>query len=626
MKKNSNLSKNKYKENLSILLREVTYYKHANFKKETRNIIKTKHFLKYFESCHNSFLYTPLEFVWCLNDLSKQFLEDISDLEYEEIIPLIIQLLCGDFKNAVKKKKLIDLNQDKQKLCSFYLLPLNKTKNKNILFALCLKGAKFVSSIIHFLSISTNLDFEEKALNFLDEINKDKNYPIVDFDKNGIYLVDVILFSHKEKDTFSDTIICYPLKKLNLEDRKVFRIVYINKEPVSEYNNPSDFMENELNISIIKQIEDNQYETLIISALEGEFWDYKLSIQEKKYIKNSETFILSGRPGTGKTTVILFKLFCIYFNYILKKSHRLIDLDYLNNNNEHNNNDNKKDKEDKKDNNKENETNNITESLRVVFTSLSQHLCEKQQSIFEQSMVRKVLDLSKNYTPLSDNILRSISSFRQLYKYPIFVNFRKIMFMIDGSLTFQFFSRNKLTTYEGDPETEYNYVKDYEYEVNKYSYNDNNYKFINFFYRAPEFLNEVVKLKEANESTFLNFYENFLSRRKKVPLAETLYLLNLNPLEIYCQLLSVIKGSYSSHLYMNNCISKEEYKKRGKKITDLPNLDEIYDVCILYEDYKKQKNYFDIQDLVNFLIRQVKLEFKNVKLINYFINNIIYIF
>ena len=81
--------------------------------------------------------------------------------------------------------------------------------------------------------------------------------------------------------------------------------------------------------------------------------------------------------------------------------------------------------------------------------------------------------------------------------------------------------------------------------------------------------------------------------------------------------MSVIKGSYISHLYMNNCISKDDYKTKGRKITDLPNLDDIYDVCMEYENYKKKENYFDIQDLVNFLIRQVKLEFKNVKLIDY---------
>ena len=126
----------------------------------------------------------------------------------------------------------------------------------------------------------------------------------------------------------------------------------------------------------------------------------------------------------------------------------------------------------------------------------------------------------------------------------------------------------------------------------------------------------VVKLQESNENIFVEFYKRFLSQRKIIPLAQNLFDLNLNPLEIYAQLISIIKGSYSSHLYMNNCISKEDYKKKGRKITDLPNLDEIYDICMKYEEYKNGK-YFDIQDLVNFLIRQVKLELKNVKLIDY---------
>ena len=259
-----------------------------------------------------------------------------------------------------------------------------------------------------------------------------------------------------------------------------------------------------------------------------------------------------------------------------------------------------------------NNNNKTTESLRVVFTSLSQHLCEKQKNIFEELMINKIEEIKELYSPISSYLLKAMPSFRYLSNYPIFVNFRKILFMIDGSLTFQFFSRHNLSIYEGDHDTEYFYSKNYKYEVNQYSSNQN-YKYINFFYRNPDFLN-VVKLQESNESTFTNFYNNF--KKKKIPLAETLSKLDLNPLEIYAQLISVIKGSYSSHLYMNNCISKEDYKLKGRKITDLPNLDEIYDVCMLYEDYKKGK-YFDIQDLVNFLIRQVKLEFKDVKLIDY---------
>ena len=599
MKKKSSKKQNIYEENLSTLTREVTHYKHTYFKKETKNIIKIKHFLKYFESCNNSFMNTPLNLLWCFNYLTQKFLEDISKLEYDDIIPLIIQLLIGDFNNTTKKKNLVNLRKQNTKICSFYFLPLNKESNDNILFCLCLEGADSPSSSIYFLSISKNWDFKEIAQEFLDKINEDDNFPIVEFDKNGIYLVDEILFSHKEKDEMSGRIICYPLKNVSMSNNKIFSKQYINRREILVYNDADDFKDNELNESIINQIEDDQYENLIISAIEGEFWNYKLSQQEKNYVKNSDTFILSGRPGTGKTTVILFKLFSIYFNYKLKINQRINDYENKNKINY---------------NNIINGNIKPTDSLRVVFTSLSQTLCEKQQSILEETMIRKIDDIQKEYSPISHGRLKLISSFRNLSDYPIFANFRKIMFMIDGSLTFQFFSRHNLNNYEGDHDTEYFYSKDNIYEVNKYSI-DKNYKYINFFYRSPYF-SHVELLQEANESTFINFYKTFLLKRKTIPLAQTLFSLNLNPLEIYAQLISVIKGSYVSHLYMNNCISKEDYKAKGRKITDLPNLDDIYDICMLYEDYKKDK-YFDIQDLVNFLIRQVKLEFKNVKLIDY---------
>ena len=88
-------------------------------------------------------------------------------------------------------------------------------------------------------------------------------------------------------------------------------------------------------------------------------------------------------------------------------------------------------------------------------------------------MVRKIDELSSEYYPISNQSLRLISSFRDLSNYPIFVNFRKLIFMLDGSLTFQFFSRHNHSTYEGDHNTEYFYVKDYVYEVNKYSNTQN---------------------------------------------------------------------------------------------------------------------------------------------------------
>ena len=136
MKKSTIKSQSKYEENLSTLTREVTHYKHTYFKKETRKIIKIKHFLKYFESCNNSFMNTPLDLLWSLNCLTPKFLEDIASYDYDEIIPLIIQILTGDFKNTIKKKKLVNLKKLNQKLCSFYFLPLKEKSNDNILFCI----------------------------------------------------------------------------------------------------------------------------------------------------------------------------------------------------------------------------------------------------------------------------------------------------------------------------------------------------------------------------------------------------------------------------------------------------------------------------------------------------------
>jgi len=229
MKKKLQKAKSKYEENLLLLEREVKNYKHDNFKKETRNIIKVKHFLKYFESCNNSFMNTPLNLVWPFNYLTQEFLDDISYLEYDDIIPKILQLLMGDFNGATKKKKLVNLRDPNQKICSFYFLPIKPNSNDNILFCLCLEGEFCPSASIHFLSISSNWNYEEIAEDFLKKINNDNNFPLVEFDKNGLILVDELLFSHKEKDELSGRIICYPLKRVNTYNNTVFKTMKIHK-------------------------------------------------------------------------------------------------------------------------------------------------------------------------------------------------------------------------------------------------------------------------------------------------------------------------------------------------------------------------------------------------------------
>lgn len=74
------------------------------------------------------------------------------------------------------------------------------------------------------------------------------------------------------------------------------------------------------------------------------------------------------------------------------------------------------------------------------------------------------------------------NSFREIYNYPLFVNFRKILFLIDGSINGQFFyreNRNKLSKNEKD--SDIYYIKDCDYKLNNYisqdvfEYNRRNY-------------------------------------------------------------------------------------------------------------------------------------------------------
>ena len=92
-------------------------------------------------------------------------------------------------------------------------------------------------------------------------------------------------------------------------------------------------------------------------------------------------------------------------------------------------------------------------------------------------------------------------------------------------------------------------------------------------------------------------------------------------MEIYSQIFSVIKGSLLSYTNYSNCLTWDEYNKKGQKLTDFNEEERkgIYDICILYEQYKIKNNLFDIQDLTNHLIRQVKIELLplNIHLIDF---------
>ena len=591
------------------ILNEMKNIRANYFRKESSKTLKASYFTKYIENSGYTLESKKMPFIWSRNAFLKKFLSQFElYLEFEDPIKKIIEILYGDFSIAKKLKKFMNYLNDYekepniyliQKLCSFYSIQLKNNNKKKILFCICLQkdentSQNIASASLYFISLTEEWNFEDDAHEFINKyvLSDDEKYPFVEFDKSGFFMTKELLFSEVKKVNNKE--ICYPLKNLPIDNKTIFNTVLINKKIYHFYNNIEDFITNDMHNMLISQIENEQYEDIILEAIDGRFWkDIKLSNQEKDKIYPPTPFIISGRPGTGKTTIILVKLFVIYYNYFLKKE-KLAE--YYEDENE----------------------NKLVSQLRVVFTSFSQELCKEQMKSFIQ-MVNNVSYLAYKGIPQTD--MKNISSFRDVISYPVFTNYRKLMFMIDGSLTFQFFKRKNLRKFENPDDSLFYYDEEKVYECNNYFIlSDENFKnnFINFFYRSPELdkVSPIIHMKESNEYTFCKFFNNYINN--KTELAKKIKESNLNPIEVYAQYISIIKGSFTSHLYPTSCITLEEYQKRGKKITDSLSLDVVYEICMEYENYKRKSKYFDIQDLTNFLIRQVLIELKdNIKLIDY---------
>ena len=327
------------------ILKEMKNIKANYFKKESNKILKTSYFTKYIENSGYSLENKQMPFIWSRNTFLKKFLSQLElYLDFEEPIKKIIEILCGDFSSSKKIKKFLNYLNDYekdpniylcQKLCSFYSIQLKNNNNKQkILFCICLQKDEntlenTACSSLYFISLTEEGNFEEAANEFIYKfiLSDDEKYPFVEFDKSGFFMSNELLFSEQKKVNNKE--ICYPLKNLPIDNKTIFNTALINKKIYHFYNNVEDFITNDIDEILISQIENEQYEDIILEVIDGKFWkDIKLSNQEKDKIYPSTPFIISGRPGTGKTTIILVKLFAIYYNYFLKKEK--LEEDYKN--------------------------------------------------------------------------------------------------------------------------------------------------------------------------------------------------------------------------------------------------------------------------------------------------------
>jgi hypothetical protein len=253
----------------------------------------------------------------------------------------------------------------------------------------------------------------------------------------------------------------------------------------------------------------------------------------------------------------------------------------------------------------------LKKEFKIIVTSLSQSLCLKAEELFSRAI--RNLNLFE-YKPNSLDYILKLNSFSDLKKFPSFLNFRKLIFMLDGSLNFQFFDRpanNRMNKRDNNCDVKYipNLVYDINYKINIKSVGE-----LNYFYRSQ--YGEPYKAKEINEDVFYHEFNTSISNNKI--LNDRTKKIAITTYEVYSQIISIIKGSYCSYLSYSNSITREQYKQLGKKITMFTEeqKDEIYNYFIKYEQWKYENNYFDFQDVVNFLIRQVSIELvpKNIKI------------
>ena len=355
--------------------------------------------------------------------LTRSNSPDIFD-KYIEIYSLIENILMGDFCNAKEKT----IYYKDFYYISYILTAKNDLCKNTILFVIYYSKIKekpeYSKEYLEFLEISDTKNDLKQALNYFNIQNQYMNSDL-EFDKQCF--LDTNIFFSKIVHTNNEDIIRYPneneitnksdkVKKTNYygEDREDKGFVDIEKLIPKSY-----VFENVLNLLRKKVIlnYDLFFKEKIIN--------FTPSKTEKNLINKNANFILSGRPGTGKTFIILIKAVLTYLNCwaehsMIEKS--LIDWDYIR----------------KKYLSKSRDT-STNDNYKIIVTSLSQVLCQKAEELFSQCM--RSLEYNKEYLASSVSYIEGLQCFQKIKKYPLFINFRKIIFLIDGSLNFQFFDR-----------------------------------------------------------------------------------------------------------------------------------------------------------------------------------------
>lgn len=231
--------------------------------------------------------------------------------------------------------------------------------------------------------------------------------------------------------------------------------------------------------------------------------------------------------------------------------------------------------------------------------------------------------------------------------FPGFLTLRNLLIMIDGALWKPFFSRNKdnqivggdssahwhsenkgvlmIDDYHrkmgGNPNEKQRVQADnnllFEEEEDNMEFDYDNEEELEYAYQRELFLLESQK-KHGVKREFVSDLKKRLSFEVDYEYFETYFWpkvlkkfqhISLTPTAVWTEIYSYIKGSASSHLHPAGYLPEKEYLdllSERKSMLDLDTKKMIFEIYCMYERWKGESSAYDILDLVNYLLVQIR--------------------
>uniref|UniRef100_A0A6J0UIH0 TPR and ankyrin repeat-containing protein 1 isoform X1 n=1 Tax=Pogona vitticeps TaxID=103695 RepID=A0A6J0UIH0_9SAUR len=236
------------------------------------------------------------------------------------------------------------------------------------------------------------------------------------------------------------------------------------------------------------------------------------------------------------------------------------------------------------------------EHLHQIFVTKNHVLCQEVQRNFIE--LSKSSKETSHFRPLEANVFRLQDVTDE--NFPLFLTSKQLLLLLDASLPDPFFLRNEdgslkhtiagwstkdeaiiSNWQEEDEDTEVEYDED-EKTAEVQTRESDLRVFVTYGVFAKKIWPEMVKGRHWSGKKY-------------------------NPALVWKEIKSFLKGSFEAMNSPQGILSKEDYKKLGRKRS--PNFkedrNEIYQLFCLYQQIKSQGNYFDEEDVLHKLFQRL---------------------